>query len=298
MLDDRTIWYNISLTDGLGPAAAQKIAIRLDELRCGPEIILEKDADWLHTEFGLSIRVSEALLLQIEQPIALPEVEYPVAMLLPGDDEFPSERFSQANPPLPVVLWALGDRRLLNHGGLSIGVAGSRDAHELAIEATKELARSASNSGHLVVSGLAQGVDTAAHEGALIGKTGTIGVMASGVKRHQGFMPTDENDSVCLISQFMPNEPWSGPRAMQRNSVIAALSDRVVIAAAGKSGGSWEMAQLCLKKKKPLYVMNFDEDIAPGNQSLIKAGGLALELDALDKCWTDEALGDEPPSLF
>ena len=85
---------------------------------------------------------------------------------------------------------------------------------------------------------------------------------------------------------------------MQRNSVIAALSDRLVVAAAGKSGGSWEMAQLCLKKKKPLYVMNFDEDIAPGNQSLIKAGGIALELDALDKCWTDEVAGDEPPSLF
>ena len=180
---------------------------------------------------------------------------------------------------------------------MSIAVAGSRDAHELAIEATKELARSASNSGHLVVSGLAQGVDTAAHEGALIGKTGTIGVMASGVKRHQGFMPADENDPVCLVSQFMPNEPWSGPRAMQRNWVIAALSDRVVIAAAGKSGGSWEMAQLCLKKK-PLYVMDFDEDIAPGNQALINAGGIALKLEALDKCWTDEAPGDEPPSLF
>jgi DNA processing protein len=105
------------------------------------------------------------------------------------------------------VLWALGDRRLLNHRGLSIGIAGSRDAHELAIEATRELAKRASSSGHLIVSGLAQGVDTAAHEGALLGRSGTIGVMASGVKRHQGFMPADENDSVCLISQFMPNEP-------------------------------------------------------------------------------------------
>jgi DNA processing protein len=298
LLDDRTIWYNISLTDGLGPAAAQKIAIRLDELRCGPEIILEKDADWLQSEFGLSARVSESLLLQIGQSISLPEIEYPISILLPGDAEFPNDRFNRANPALPVVLWALGDRRLLNHRSLSIGIAGSRDAHELAIEATRELAKSASSNGNLIVSGLAQGVDTAAHEGALLGRSGTIGVMASGVKRHQGFMPADETDSVCLISQFMPNEPWSGPRAMQRNSVIASLSDRVVVAASGTSGGSWEMAQLCLKRKKPLYVMNFDEDISPGNQALINAGGIALELDAIDKCWTDEVAGDEPLSLF
>jgi predicted Rossmann fold nucleotide-binding protein DprA/Smf involved in DNA uptake len=85
---------------------------------------------------------------------------------------------------------------------------------------------------------------------------------------------------------------------MQRNSVIASLSDRVVIAASGKSGGSWEMAQLCLKKKKPLYVMDFDEDVAPGNQSLIKAGGIALDVGELEKCWTDEVAGDEPLSLF
>jgi hypothetical protein len=71
-----------------------------------------------------------------------------------------------------------------------------------------------------------------------------------------------------------------------------------VIAASGKSGGSWEMAQLCLKKKKPLYVMDFDEDVAPGNQSLIKAGGIALDVGELEKCWTDEVAGDEPLSLF
>lgn len=298
MLDDRTIWYNISLTDGLGPAAAQKIAVRLDELRCGPEIILDKDADWLQSEFGLSARVSESLLVQIEQSISLPEIEYPISMLLPGDEEFPNDRFNKANPALPVVLWALGDRRLLNHRGLSIGIAGSRDAHELAIEATRELAKRASSSGHLIVSGLAQGVDTAAHEGALLGRSGTIGVMASGVKRHQGFMPADENDLVCLVSQFMPNQPWSGPRAMQRNSVIASLSDRVVIAASGKSGGSWEMAQLCLKKKKPLYVMDFDEDVAPGNQSLITAGGIALDVGELEKCWSEEPEDGAPLSLF
>ena len=85
---------------------------------------------------------------------------------------------------------------------------------------------------------------------------------------------------------------------MQRNSVIAALSDRVVIAAAGKSGGSWEMAQLCLKKKKSLYVMNFSEDIAPGNQALIKAGGIPLDADELEKCWSDEPEDGTPLSLF
>ena len=298
MFSDQTIWYNIALTDGLGPATIQKIWNHLTELRSGPEILLGRSAESLNTEFGLSLRIANNLFTQLENPFDIPNFDPPLALLFPGDEYFPNERFNSAVPPLPGMLWALGDLRLLNHKGLTIAIAGSRDAHEMAVEATCTLAREASDRGNLIISGLAQGIDSAAHEGALIGKTGTIGVMASGVNSHAGFVPSDESDAICLISQFMPGEPWSGPRAMQRNSVIAGMSDRVVIAAAGLTGGSWEMAQLCLKRNKTVYVMNFDKEIAPGNHLLIRAGARPLELEALDRCWLDEVVDEGPLKLF
>ena len=53
---------------------------------------------------------------------------------------------------------------------------------------------------------------------------------------------------------------------------IAAPSDKVVVIAAGESGGSWEMGQLCLKKEKSLFVLELTPDVASGNRRLIRAG--------------------------
>ena len=90
------------------------------------------------------------------------------------------------------------------------------------------------------------------------------------------------------MSQFQPRIPWSGPGAMQRNATIAALSDHVVIIAAGESGGSWEMGQLCLKKKKPLFVLDIRGDEGPGNQKLIRAGARAVTRDDLASVFNHE----------
>jgi predicted Rossmann fold nucleotide-binding protein DprA/Smf involved in DNA uptake len=85
---------------------------------------------------------------------------------------------------------------------------------------------------------------------------------------------------------------------MQRNSTIAALSDRVVVMAAGKSGGSWEMAQLCLKRKKPLFVLDVEPDVSEGNQMLIRAGAIPFCKDNLEVCWQSEVECEPQLSLF
>lgn len=119
--------------------------------------------------------------------------------------------------------------------------------------------------------------------------------LASGIlNTSRSWTPEDPND-VCVVSQFSLTDPWSDPRAMQRNSTIAALADRVLVAAAGTSGGSWEMAQLCLKRQKPLFVLDLATDAAAGNQKLIKAG--ATPVDPIDPSSLLEELGG-PMTLF
>ena len=283
-LDERTCWYNVNLTDGLGPAAAQKVARSLHDRRLSVTHLLELDALQLRDECGLSDRVATELAQQLRRPLELPNVPDGCDLLLPGDEHFPNSLFVDANPPIAPVLWAGLQTTLLDFDGPRIGIAGSRDATEGVLELVSEFAKNASRQGWLVISGLAQGIDSAAHHGAMIGGTGTIGVLASGIANTSKSWSPDYGDEICLVSQFNPTDPWSGPRAMQRNSTIASLSDRVLVAAAGTSGGSWEMAQLCLKRKKPLFVLDLATDEAAGNQRLIKAGAIPVDAADLESC--------------
>ncbi len=298
MLSERTIWYNLTITDGLGPVALQKILLRLNALHSGASALMGKSDEWLSNELGIPMAVATRLEDQLQSPLEPPQCIEPLQMMLPCDDDFPIDRMAIANPPLSAPLWAIGDIALLSANVATIGVAGSRETTEEIVELTRDLTSSASRAGICVVSGLAQGVDTAAHEGALIGRSGTIGVMASGINKHKGYVPADGLESICFVSQFSPDDPWSGPRAMQRNSTIASLSDRVVVMAAGKSGGSWEMAQLCLKRKKPLFVLDVETDVAEGNQALIRAGGIPFSGSNLEVCWQAEVEGEPQLSLF
>jgi len=283
-VDERTCWFNISITNGLGPAAAQRIARRLAERRMPATTLVGVEAGELRSEFGLSDGVARSLAEQLLDPVVL-LAEVPGAeMVVPGDEHFPNVRFLDANPPLAPVLWASAERSLLAVGAETLGIAGSRDTTDRVLELVFELSKLVCRRGWLVVSGLAQGVDSSAHQGALIGGAGTIGVLASGIANTSKSWSPDDTDAICFVSQFSPSDPWSGPRAMQRNSTIAALSDRVVVAVAGTSGGSWEMAQLCLKRKKPLFVLDLDPDEAPGNQKLIKAGATPLDPAEPEAC--------------
>jgi DNA processing protein len=297
MIDDaRTWWYNISATAGLGPAAAQKIARHLRAT--GNSIADLRRYDRASVEqIGLSASVAAALQRQLAAPIAPPDASDGLELLVPGDAGYPNLRFIDANPPLPVVLWASGNTELLNFPGPSLAVAGSRDADDGILEWVEALAVDAGRAGWLVVSGLAKGVDSAAHRGALAGPVGTVGVLASGLSA--GSTVTLDRDwaKTCSVSEFSPEDSWSGRRAMQRNSTIAALSDRVVIAAAGTTGGTWEMGQMCLKRKKPLFVFDLDHALAPGNCRLIRAGAIPLATDGLSVCLSDGD-ADGPMTLF
>jgi len=279
----RKCWWVVHATRGIGPAKAQEFAQRLAAQ--GRDIVeldnfTTGDPGDAAVEFtGLS----DELLFRLLQ--ALREDGFPESrderLLLPGDNAYPNSRFLDANPPLPVALWAIGRTSLLDDGRPSLGIAGSRSAGEDLLALTHQLGSLAVRQGWKVISGLAAGVDSAGHQGALDAGGDTIGVMASGVDQGGRHWQPESLEDVCIVSQFQPRIPWSGPGAMQRNATIAALSDHVVIIAAGESGGSWEMGQLCLKKKKPLFVLDVRGDEGPGNQKLIRAGARAVTRDDL-----------------
>ena len=142
-----------------------------------------------------------------------------------------------------------------------------------------------------VVSGLAAGVDTAAHRGALKAGGTTTMVPATGLGKdvlskqvNSILLPLLSKGQHLFASMFKKDAPWSGKRAMDRNELVRALSDAVVaVGVSEKKGGSYQMGLDTIRQGKPLYVVSPDD--LPGRQEggrdLIAKGGQEVSLKAL-----------------
>lgn len=153
--------------------------------------------------------------------------------------------FGDTNYPLnlmqlktaPPVLWALGDLSLLSRP--SVAMVGARNASSLGMRMAATLARDLGRAGHVIVSGLARGIDTAAHQATL--DSGTIAVVAGGVDTIYPAENKALTQSIAQTGLILSEHPMGmTPQARHfpaRNRIIAGLSRAtVVIEAAAKSG--------------------------------------------------------------
>ncbi len=155
-----------------------------------------------------------------------------------GDIGFPSALAADVEPP--QLLCALGDVSLLDQVG--VAVVGTRRCSASGRSIARDLGGACADQGIIVVSGLALGIDGAAHEGVLAHNGAPIGVVASGLdvpypSRHRDLWARVGSAGV-LISESplgMPPQKWRFPA---RNRIIAALSSIVVVVESGEHGGS------------------------------------------------------------
>ncbi|MDC0657470.1 DNA-processing protein DprA [Leisingera sp. SS27] len=152
-----------------------------------------------------------------------------------SDPEYPA--LLKGLKDAPPLLWAIGDLSVLNRPMISM--VGARNASSLGVRMARSLAHSLGEAGYIVVSGMARGIDTAAHHAAL--KTGTIAVLAGGA---DVVYPAENANLAAQISETglrLSEQPMGlAPQARdfpKRNRIIAALSRAlVVVEAAAKSG--------------------------------------------------------------
>jgi predicted Rossmann fold nucleotide-binding protein DprA/Smf involved in DNA uptake len=270
-----TAWYALRSTPGLGAKRLVRVAMELrDQGRSADSLLGASSAELQSVGVPQRFALDAASLLS--SPPDIPDAGADVGVLCPDDDEYPSDRLSD-QLPLPVLLWTAGKVSLLRAPG--IGISGSRSAPPSVLELATELGRIGSDAGMNIVSGGAAGVDRAAHASALQSGTTTV-VLAEGLRRQ---LADERGDSsVLVVSGFEPLAVWTGPRAMERNSHIASLSDAVVIVAAGLAGGSWAQGQLCLRAGKTLFVVELPAEIAPGNARLARQGAIPIAPDHLE----------------
>lgn len=199
-----------------------------------------------------------------------------------GDVEFPQRLKRQLKHAAPPLLYGAGDKALLEKGGLAI--IGSRKASPSAESYTRAIAAKCAHEGLAVVSGGAEGVDTAAMQGVAEAGGYCIGVLPSDLLKtslnRQNRMALQEGRLV-LVSPFYPEAGFGrGANAMARNRYIYTLADQaLVIDSALGSGGTWTGAVENLKHGwVPLYVRTPGE--GAGNAALVAHGALPFTLTA------------------
>lgn len=175
-----------------------------------------------------------------------------------GEAEYPALLSAIADPP--EQLYCRGNCQLLH--SFCIGVVGTRKASDYGIQACGDIAGTLATNGITIVSGLATGIDAAAHRAALHAKGGTIAVFGTGIDDASIF-PTDHvslaheimNAEGLLVSEYAPGTPgqqWTFPR---RNRIISGLSRGVLVIEADKKSGSLITAQSALDQDRDVFAV-------------------------------------------
>jgi DNA processing protein len=203
-------------------------------------------------------RALDAITAQQLRVVAFDEFEYPVLLRARLDDHAPS------------LLFMIGDETLIDRAG--IAVVGSRRASEYGLDVAAQLGSAVARAGACLISGLALGIDAAAHAAALDAAGATVAVLGCGVDVYYPRRNTALQDRIArdglLVSELLPGEP---PRAFQfphRNRIIAALSRAVVVVEAGAQSGAIRTAVHAMEQGVQVYGVpgRLDE---PGMQGIL-----------------------------
>jgi DNA processing protein len=180
----------------------------------------------------------------------------------------------------PVLLYVKGS---LREDDMNIAVVGSRLASTYGKFTTERLCRELALKGITVVSGLARGIDSAAHRGALAGRGRTIAVLGCGLdvvypsENEKLFMEIAENGAV--ITEFPLGTPPSAQNFPARNRIISGISLGVVVVEAGERSGSLITARIALDQGREVFAVpgSIDSAGSRGTHQLIRQGAKLIE---------------------
>ena len=198
-----------------------------------------------------------------------------------ADPGYPASLLDSADPP--IMLHVRGNPALLHQP--AVAIIGARSATEGGKDNARAFARHLAGRGWTVISGLARGIDAAAHEGSLQagGPGGTIAVLACGLdivypKQHARL--TEEIAAAgALVSEYAPGTPAQPFRFPERNRLVAALSRGVLVVEAAVQSGSLGTARLALECGREVFAIpgSIHAPLSRGCHALIRQGAKLVE---------------------
>ncbi len=225
-------------------------------------------------EFDQTARVNNELKLMHAHGVSL------VTLL---DDNYPSNLLNIYDPP--PFLYVKGE--LKKEDKIAVAVVGSRFASHYGKLITERISQDIASKGVTIVSGMARGIDTSAHRGALSVKGRTIAVLGCGIDVNYPVENRKIREEIAssgaLISEFHMSAPPASSHFPMRNRIISGLSLGVVVVEASHRSGSLITARLALEQGRDVFAVpgSIDSLRSRGTHKLIKEGAKLVE-DAED----------------
>jgi len=200
-----------------------------------------------------------------------------------ADADYPQQLLELPDPP--PLLYVKGRHELLNRPALAI--VGSRNATAQGIVNAEEFARTLSDAGLTIISGLALGIDAAAHRGGLAGAASTIAVVGTGLDIIYPARNRDLAHDIAargaLVSEFPLGTPALGSNFPRRNRVISGLTRGCLVVEAALQSGSLITARLANEQGREVFALpgSIHSPLAKGCHRLIKQGAKLVD-DAND----------------
>lgn len=271
-------WLALTLTPGIGGATARKLLDRFGDIERIFEVPREELAEIPRITPQIADKLLSISFERLETEL-LSLDEEGIDVLTWDDDRFPNRL--RALTDAPLILFARG--ALQPEDERAIAIVGTRQPMAESIDRAEMLARELAARGLTIVSGLAEGIDTAAHTGALAWQGGrTLAVLGSGVRvvhpRSNSGLAEQIMVRGVVLSEYHPNAPPRGPQLMARDRIVSGLSQGVIVVEAGLNSGSLDTAARAKKQGRAVYAMPG----STGTDALLAAGTAPLDLETFD----------------
>ncbi|MGH8047866.1 MAG: DNA-processing protein DprA [Chthoniobacterales bacterium] len=222
--------------------------------------------------------------------------DFGARVLIPTDDEYPEALRTIHDPPVALYVWGQLDARDRH----AIGVVGTRKPTHYATECSKKISYQLAYAGLTIFSGLARGIDTAAHQGALAAKGRTVAVLGGGLNHLYPPQNRELAEKIAagngaVITEFpMDTQPDKQTFPM-RNRIVAGCSFGLLVVEAGLNSGALITANQAADQGRTIYAIpgHIDNPVALGSNKLIQQGAKLIQsaqdiLDDLGLLFSEE----------
>ena len=264
----------LNMVPNLGPMRLRKLL----EVFESPEAVLRARGGQLKQVSGIGDEVAEAIANWEKHVDLAAELErvakFGAKILTKASPEYPRALREIHNPPIVLYVW--GELTEQDHRAMS--VVGSRKTSHYGLECAKKLSYQLAYAGYTVVSGLARGIDTAAHLGALAAQGRTVAVIGSGL---MDLYPPENADlaekiaaSGAVVTEFPMTFPPSPQTFPYRNRIVAGWGRGLLVVEAGLKSGALITAEQAIDHGRFVYAVPgpIDRPSAAGSNRLIQQG--------------------------
>lgn len=278
-MDDLEDLLRLNMISGIGTITYRNLIAHLGSVKS----ILGCQKSKLETIPGIGPRIAERIVngskaADVDREIK--QAERDNVKIIPfSSDQFPHNLKQIYDPPL--VLYIKGD--ILKNDTIALAIVGARSCSYYGRTQAERFSRQLAQVGFCIVSGMARGIDTIAHKGAINGKGRTIAVLGSGI----GAVYPRENKELsemiashgAVISELPMNTPPNSRNFPPRNRIISGLSLGVLVVESTLRSGSTITAKWALEHGKEVFAVpgNIDSNYSRGTNKLIKDGAKLVE---------------------